>query len=166
MRFVRSLSDALKFRPWLRFWSLVCISSGCGRFVALWGLWSFVRWFFGFSVALVPFRSSAAFPPCLAPYFVRYGLLFCFVGSSSPVVLFSFCGLFTASDFWQRFRFWAWLWCMFSAVFARCRFGYNLPVVFSASFWDPVRLLLFSWFYIPGAGRRSRLPFSASGVVL
>ena len=52
MRFVRSLSDALKFRPWLRFWSLVCISSGCGRFVALWGLWLFVRWFFGFSVAV------------------------------------------------------------------------------------------------------------------
>ena len=92
MRFVRSLSDALKFRPWLRFWSLVCISSGCGRFVVLWGLWSFVRRFFGFFVALVPFRSSAAFPPCLASYFVRYGLLFCFVGSSSPVVLFSFCG--------------------------------------------------------------------------
>ena len=52
MRFVRPLSDALKFRPWLRFWSLVCISSGCGRFVALWGSWSFVRWFFGFSVAV------------------------------------------------------------------------------------------------------------------
>ena len=127
MWFVRSLSDALKFRPWLRFWSLVCISSGCGRFVALWGLWSFVRWFFGFPVVLALFRSLAAFPPCLVSYFVRYGLLFCFVGSSSPVVLFSFCGLFTASDFWQRFRFWAWLWCRFLGMvcpsFFRFPFG-------------------------------------------
>lgn len=71
-------------------------------------------------------------------------------------------GLWMLCRFWAWFPcmssggFWAWLWCVFSAVFVRCRFGYNLPVVFSASFWDPLRLLLFSWFYIPGGGCRSR----------
>lgn len=169
MWFVRSLSDALKFRPWLRFWSLACISSGCGRSVALWGFCCVVcgLWSVPVSVSAVPVlirgplapcpvvgcfarflrsicwrflcRSVAAFQvcrlwsdalrPCLAPYFVRYGLLFCFAGSSSPVALFSFCGLFTASDFWQRFRFWAWLWCGLSAAF-RLAFGRGLPVVF------------------------------------
>lgn len=155
MRFVRSLSDALKFRPWLRFRSLVCISSGCGRFVALWGFCCVVCGLWAVSVlrrSLAAFQVcrlwSDALRPCLAPYFVRYGLLFCFVGSSSPVVLFSFCGPLDALQLLAAVPL--------LGVVVVSAFGYGLPVVFSASFWDPVRLLLFSWFYIPGGGCRSR----------
>lgn len=155
MWFVRSLSDALKFRPWLRFWSLVCISSGCGRFAALWGLWSFVRWFFGFSVRQLFRLAWRRISSAMGFYFALWVLLRLWS-------LFRSVGLWMLCRFWAWFPcmssggFWAWLWCMFSAVFSRCRFGYNLPVVFSASFLDPLRLLLFSWFYIPGGGCRFR----------
>lgn len=153
MRFVRSLSDALKFRPWLRFWSLVCISSGCGRFVALWGLWLFVWWFFGFPVAVDRrqlFRLAwRRISSVMGFYFVLWVLLR--LWSFFRSVGFYGFGLLAAVPLLGVVVvccFWVW--------FARCRFGYNLPVVFSASFWDPVRLLLFSWFYIPGGGCRSR----------
>lgn len=62
--FVRSLSDALKFRPWLLFRLFACISSGFGRFVALWGLccvvcglWSVPRMLCAFTVGR--FRSPS-----------------------------------------------------------------------------------------------------------
>ena len=69
---------------------------------------------------------------------------------------------------WQRFRFW-FSRCGFGcfAAFGRgysvkfCPvavpgFGYNIPVVFSGSFSDPLRLLLFSWFN--NSRRRASFP--------
>lgn len=154
MWFVRSLSDALKFRPWLRFWSLVCISSGCGRFVAMWGLWLFVWWFFGFPVAvdrrqlfrLAWRRISSA----MGFYFALWVLL----------RLWSFfrsVGLWMLCSFWQRFRFWAWLWCRL--------LGMVCPLFFRLPFGILCGFFCFHGSIIPGAGRRSRLPFSASGLI-
>lgn len=175
MRFVRSLSDALRFRPWLLFRLFACISSGFGRFVVLWGLccvvcglWSVLRMLCAFTVGR--FRS-----PSIAGSFSGLpALVGCFAALPGAAFrpLWAFilpCGFFFACGpffvLWAFYGFGLLAAVPLLGVVVVSAFGYGLPVVFSASFWDPVRLLLFSWFYIPGAGRRSRLPFSASGLI-
>ena len=174
MRFVRSLSDALNFRPWLRFWSLVCISSGCGRFVALWGFCCVVcgLWSDALRVSCGPSVGGSCVDRWQLFRFAGFGRMLCGLAwrRISSAMGFYFA-LWVLLRLWSFFRsvgflrlrtfgsgsafgrgcgvgFWVW--------FARCRFGYNFPVVFSASFWDPLRLLLLSWFYIPGGGWWSR----------
>lgn len=125
--------------------------------------------------------------PCLASYMARYWLLFCFACSSSPVALSSFCG---PLDALRRFRF-----CFpvvgsdalpLLGLVSLYEFGRVLGVVIVSTFarlpFLVLGIICLSFFrvpfgilcgffschgsIIPGAGRRSRFPFSASGGLL
>lgn len=131
----------------------------CGGFlpfaVLLWrcGFW----WICGafWQSSRVPFGCFARFLCTLGsvsalPGFI-YGPLWAFI---------LLCGFFFACGgfrpFWGLWRFAA-----FGPGFPVCgraSFGYNLPVVFSGSFWDPLRLLLLSWFN--NSRRRASFPVS------
>lgn len=172
-----------------------CILSAFGRFTPWRGFCAFVRLLPAFpgpvcgsrlAFASFPgsFTRSAALRLCslsvLASYMARYGLLFRFVGSCSPLGLPSLCGRFLRPfDLWQRFRLLG-LVCPFEfrqlwTAFGRgcsvhlwpgslAGFGYNLPVVFWFPFGTVCGFFCFQGSKIPGAGRRSRFPFSASGL--
>ena len=131
--FVRFSSAAFIFGPCLRFRLLVCTSSAFCRFGPLWGFCCVVcgrflcplRRFLGCFAALpgVVFRPLWAF------------ILFCgfFFVCGPFFVLWAF-GCFAAFGPGGSVLFWAWLWCMFSAVFARWRLGIICPSFFRVPF--------------------------------
>ena len=127
------------FLRWRVFYRVSLVSGLCGPSVALpvvcgRFLGCFARFLWAVSVlrrSLAAFQVcrlwSDALRPCLASYIVRCGLLFCFVGSSSPAAAFSFCGPLDALRLLAALPllgvvvvccFWVW--------FARCFFGFLL----------------------------------------
>lgn len=137
--FVRLLSGGALCGSVWRFMLLVCICSAFGRFVALWGFCAFVSWVW--AVFLRPFVVPALCPFSCVTLSGSAAGSDALRGSCGPSFVGSFPGLPALVGCFAAFgRGYSVKFC----PVAVSGFGYSLPVVFSGSFSDPVRLLLFS----------------------